>query len=143
LLLADARGLAPLDLFYSAAIPQGQRGRPFWVAQGQVSITERKTFAGNEDRAAQAFWAAPRLFYIPAWEATLEEMLAAGGALLRAPQVMQPGAPAPFLPVVTPPGDVLPLAEFLVVSLEADRRDAMRRLEFSVALQPPQLWIMA
>src|SRR5512146_2859668 len=57
-----------LDVFFSNAVKSGQKGRPFWVAQGQVSLTDRQTYKGDESRAAREFWAAPRLFYVPAWE---------------------------------------------------------------------------
>jgi hypothetical protein len=135
--------LRPLDVFCSASVRHGQRGRPFWVMPGRVSITSRTTYKGDESRAAREFWAAPRLFFVPAWECALEELLSFGAALLKKPEPMAAGSPVPFLPVVTPPEDVQALAEFLVISLEAERRDAMKELKFDVTLDPPQLWVLS
>lgn len=142
LLDAEQGGLTALDVFFSQAVPAGKRGRPFWVARGLVTITGRETYKGNETRAAQAFWESPRLFYIPAWEASLDEVIHLGSQLLRNPVAMQPGSRVPFLPVTTPPGDLRALAEFMIVSMEADRRDALKRIDFTLNLDPAQLWIL-
>jgi hypothetical protein len=131
-----------LDVFFSNAIKPGQKGRPFWVARGQVSLADRQTYQGNESRAAQEFWAAQRLFSVPAWETSLDEIVTTGVYLLRNPQRLSPGGPTPFLPVVTPPGDVRALVEFMIVSIEADRRDALRSITYDLKLEPLQLWIL-
>lgn len=142
LILNEEKGLLAQDIYFSKAIAPGQKGRPFWVARGTVTITTRETYKGNELRAANEFWAAPRLFYVPAWDASLDEVIQMGSLLLRTPERMEPGSPAPFLPVVTSPGDLAALAEFMVVSLEADRRDALKKLDFTVQLEPAQLWVL-
>jgi hypothetical protein len=142
LILDDQRGLRPLEIFFSRALGQGQRGRPFWVAPGRVDITERQTYKGNEKQAAAQFWSAERLFFIPAWEASLDEIISAGVDLLHKAAPMEPGSLAPFLPAVTLPGDLQPLCEFMVASIEADRRDALKRVNFSLKLKPPQLWVL-
>ena len=133
--------LRALDIFFSKAIPQGQRGYPFWVTRGQVTIATRQTYSGDEGKAAREFWAAPRLFYVPAWDLPLEDVVKAGVNLLREPRRMEPGSPTAFRPVVTPPADARPLAEFMIYSIEADRRDAMKLLNFDLKLEPPQLWV--
>ena len=131
-----------LDIFFSNAIQPGMQGRPFWVALGQVTITERQTYKGDEGRAAREFWAAPRLFAVPAWETSLDEIISMGVNLLAHPQRLVPGAPVAFLPVVTPPADVRALADFLVVSIEADRRDALKTIHYDLKLEPLQLWVL-
>jgi hypothetical protein len=132
----------PLDVFFSSAVRLGQKGRPFWVSQGQVTLTDRQTYKGDESRAAREFWAAPRLFCVPAWETSLDETISLGVALLRSPQRLDPGPRAPFLPVVTQPADVRALAEFMIVSIEADRRDALKTVNFDLKLDPLQLWVL-
>lgn len=131
-----------LDVFFSSAVKPGQKGRPFWVARGQVALTARQTYQGDEGRAAREFWAAPRLFYIPAWETTLDEIVSMGVSFIRSPQRLDPGARVPFLPVVTAPGDVRALVEFMIVSIEADRRDALKTVNFDLKLDPLQLWVL-
>lgn len=147
LLLNESAGpgdkpLRPLEVRFSTGVRPGQTGRPFWVAQGQADISRRDTYKGNEQRAASQFWAAPRPVFIPAWECALDEVLALGSALLKNPPALQPGSPCPFLPVVTAPEDIHALAEFLVVALEAERRDALKYLGFTLRLGPPELWIL-
>lgn len=134
--------LRPLDVFFSTKVKPGMKGRPFWVTRGQASIHRRETYKGNESREAGQFWSSPRLFFIPAWECGLEEILSTGAYLLKNPERMEPGGPCRFLPVTSPPEDVQALAEFLVVTLEAERRDAMKEIGFSLKLDPPQLWVL-
>src|SRR5512142_740623 len=68
MMIDSTQGARLLTVFFSNAIPAGKKGRPFWVSRGQVTITSRQTYKGDEGRAAGEFWAEPRLFFIPAWE---------------------------------------------------------------------------
>jgi hypothetical protein len=130
------------EIFYSSAIQPGASGRPFWVSGGQVNITRRDTYKGNETAKAQQFWATPRLFYIPGWAASLDEVINTGVQLLKQPFGMQAGAPTPFKPIVTLPVDLQALAEFMVTSIEAGRSDWVKHVDFTLTLLPPQLWIL-
>jgi len=132
----------PLDFFFSSSIPQGQTGRPFWVCNGRVTITQRMTYKGNESNASQAFWSSPHLFFFPAYAASLDDVVRLGVDLLKNPVSMDPGPIMPFSPVVTPPTDLGSLAEFMVMTIEAGRKDAMKRLEFSIDLAAPELWVL-
>jgi hypothetical protein len=131
-----------LDVFFSDAIKPGQQGRPFWVTRGQVRLAVRETYKGDEGRESRQFWAEPRLFSIPAWDTSLDEIVSMGVYLLRNPQRLAPGGRLLFLPVVMPPGDVRAMVEFIVVSIEADRRDALKTVQFELMLEPLQLWIL-
>jgi hypothetical protein len=132
----------PIDVFFSGEISQGSQGRPFWVTRGTVTLSRRDTYKGDEGKTARAFWSQPRLFYIPAWGEALEELVKTGIRLLDQPARMTSGSRVPFAPVLTSPGEIRALAEFMVVSLEANRRDDMRRIEFDLQLEPAQLWIL-
>lgn len=142
LLIDGQTGASPLDFFFSNRIQPGLTGRPFWVSNGRVVIQHRETYHGDESRASQQFWAAPRFFYIPAWAATLDETISTGVDLLKSPAIMQAGSPAPFLPVVTLPVNIQAVAEFMILSIEAERRDALKRVDFQATLEPPQLWVL-
>jgi hypothetical protein len=143
LLLGSDGALQTLGIFFSPGIKPGAKGRPFWVAPGQVTITERQTYQGNSAREAAEFWGQGRLFFIPAYQIALEDLVAAGMALLKTPvNLTQPASPAAFVPVTTGPEDIRPLAEFIVLAAEADRRDALKTLQFDLKLQSPQLWIL-
>ncbi len=142
MLLSDEQGVTGLDVFFSAGIPAGKTGVPYWVARGAVKPLVRLTYRGNAEKDMYAFWAVPRLFYVPALRLPVEQMVSAGVALLRQPLRMEPGSPTAFAPVVVPPDDVRPTAEFMVMSLEADRKDMLKEFQFEIKLDPPQLWIL-
>ena len=142
LLLDDERGATAMDVFFSSAIAQNGVGRPFWVARGAVTISKRLTYSGDQGKSAQEFWGQPRLFYIPAWQQEVGEIVAAGVALLRKPVGMQAGGRCKIQPVVLSPRNVQPVAEFIVMSIEAERSDAMKEMGFTVKLDPPQLWVL-
>ena len=143
MLLGSDTVVRPLEVLFSPDLRPGVKGRPFWVAQGQVTISDRQTYKGNEARESTAFWSGERLFCIPAYALSLEELIATGMRMLRQnPPQTAPGGGAAFLPVVTPPEDMHPLAEFIVLALEADRRDALKTVKFNLSLQNPRLWIL-
>jgi hypothetical protein len=140
-LLLTPSGLAPIEIHYAAGIAPNAKGRPFWVAQGQAAL-QRQTFHGNQSREADLFWQNPRWFCVPAFNLPLDQLVSLGVQLLRQPPQWQPGSPAPFYPVTVLPDDVRPLAEFIVVGIEAERKDDLRELRISLTMQPPQLWIV-
>lgn len=142
MILNAEKGLTALEIHTAAGIPQNGTGRPFWVASGRVSL-RRATFSGDNTRDMEAFWAQPRQFVIPAYQLGLEEITKMGVDLVRQPPALTPAAsPVPFQPVVLMPGDVRPLAEFVILSIEAERRDALKELAFNLELESPQLWIL-
>jgi hypothetical protein len=134
-------GLAPLTIHYQTGIPSGRAGRPFWVAQGTVSV-QRQTYRGNENRQAQEFWQKAHTFFVPAFACSLDELVSLGMQLLRQPVAMTQGQPAPFLPVKLSSGDVYPMAEFIIMGIEAERRDMVKSVEAQLNLAPPVLWIL-
>jgi hypothetical protein len=142
-LVFDERlGLASLDVFYAAGIPPNTPGKPFWVADGRVAFTRRQTYSGNEDRAVTRFWEGPRRFFVPAFNGSLEALLGLGSKLLENPPTLQPGPTAPFEPVTLALADVKPLAEFIVMALEAGRKDKLKEIQFTLELSNPVLWIL-
>jgi predicted RNA-binding Zn-ribbon protein involved in translation (DUF1610 family) len=154
MLLSDAEGLAPLAIHYAAGIAPNAHGKPVWVAVGQVS-PHRETFSGDDNRAMEEFWAQPRAFYIPAYALPLNELIDGGVRLLRQPLPLQEAAPAgppadsaagrpppnAMLPVTLRPEDIYPLAEYIVLAVEAERRDQLKYLTFALQLGAPELWV--
>lgn len=134
-------GLEKLDINYHAGIAQGASGRPYWVCDGRVEMRKRETYGGTDKNAA-AFWSQPRRFFIPAYTATLEALLAAGLQLLQNPPALQPGPPASFQPVTRAAEEVRSAAEFLVMAVEAGRKDRLKKLDFVLELGPLALWIL-
>lgn len=141
LLLDDAKGVLPLDFHFSSAIAPGAVGRPFWIVEGRAAL-QRSTFQGDSSREMQAFWSNPRQFFVPAFELELEELVRMGALLVRQPLALQAGEQAKFRPVTVLPADIQALAEFILLSIEADRSDALRELKFELQLGAPELWIL-
>jgi hypothetical protein len=141
--LDEAKGLVPLDVRYAAGIPANTRGKPFWVAEGRVKI-QRDTYSSSDKdtRAALQFWGQPRQFFIPAFSAPLETLLGLGMQLLNRPPNLQTGPAADFEPVILYLEDVQAAAEFIVVAVEAGRKDKLKQVEFTLQLSEPVLWIL-
>jgi predicted RNA-binding Zn-ribbon protein involved in translation (DUF1610 family) len=137
----QASGLAALDIYFATGIQSGQRGRPFWVAQGLVSI-QRQTYSGDEGRQAQEFWKTPRTFFVPAFACSLDELIGLGMRLLKQPVTMMHAQPAAFLPVTLLLDDVRPMAEFIIMGIEAERRDMMKSAALQLSLAKPALWVL-
>jgi predicted RNA-binding Zn-ribbon protein involved in translation (DUF1610 family) len=142
LLLDVSKGLVPLEVKYAQGIGSNSPGKPFWVTEGRVAFTNRQTYSGNEDREAHNFWAQPRQFFVPAFNSPLEALLELGSKFLQQPPSLQPGPAARFEPVTLALEDVKPLAEFIVMALEAGRKDKLKEIQFSVELSSPVLWIL-
>jgi hypothetical protein len=141
LLLDEQKGLAPLDVQFMAGISSEAKGKPFWVADGQVAM-QRKTYSGNQGNEAQAFWGQPRRFFIPAFAASLDDRLNLAMSLIARPPALQAGSPTRFEPVIMHIEDVSSAVEFVVMAIEAGRKDKLKELDFSLKLTKPVLWIL-
>jgi hypothetical protein len=143
LALDEEHGLSGIRVSYQKGIPANSVGLPYWVAEGKVRL-DRQTYgsAGSHGRAAEAFWSQPRRFFVPAYSASLENLLSHAKELLLSPPALNPGPAAGFKPVIRPAVDVRPAAEFIVMTIEAKRKDKIKRIEFSLELSEPDLWIL-
>lgn len=135
-------GMAFLEVNYAAGIAPNTLGKPYWVSDGSVTFTRRQTYSGNEDREAHNFWGQPRRFFVPAFNSTLEGLLDLGSRLLIQPPTLQPGPVVRFEPATLALEDVKPLAEFIVMAIEAGRKDKLREIQFSLEMHNPVLWIL-
>ena len=134
-------GLVRIDIHYDSGLRSGQPGRPFWVTQGDVAVS-RQSYRGNETRQAQEFWQKPRTFFVPAFACSLTDMVILGMQFLHKPIVMTEGQPAPFLPVKLSPVDARPMAEFIIMGMEAERKDMLKSVQIELKLTAPVLWIL-
>lgn len=145
LLLDDEKGLVAQAVHYAAGLPQNTPGKPVWVFYGQV-VLQRETFNhlfGDKRDEMVQFWQQPRWFFIPAYDLPLEPLIDTCVNLLRQPIGLQEGAsPAPFLPVTVHPDDLRPLVEYLILAVEAERKDQLKSLNFTLQMSPPELWVM-
>jgi hypothetical protein len=139
--LDEQSGLMSMPVFYQAGIPANQIGKPFWVAEGQVRL-DRTTYSGNSDKEAERFWNQPRRFFVPAYFLPLENLLEIGANLVRRPPKLESGPVARFIPPVLSRFDVPAVAEFIVMAVEADRKDKLKEVRLSLQLAEPALWIL-
>ena len=141
--LDEAHGLEALDVHFSAELPQEGTGKPYWVADGQVTMArETYDYAGEHGKAAEEFWGQSRRFFVPAYQAPLEGLLKdARGMLLNLPD-LEPGPATPFEAVTLFRDDVKSAAEFIVIAIEAGRKDQIKRVDFELELSTPVLWIL-
>jgi hypothetical protein len=95
--LDKTHGLEALDIRYSADIPENKPGKPYWVADGQVSM-ERKTYdyAGEHGIAAEQFWGQARRFFVPAYQAPLASLLKVAKGMLLDPPGLNSGSAVRF-----------------------------------------------
>ena len=149
-MLSDERGLLPEVIHYAAGgsprsagdIPQNTPGKPVWVVTGQV-LLNRQTYSGDNSRDMQQFWAQPRPFFIPAYTLPLEQLMVSCVQMLRQPPALQEStSPAAFYPVTVHAEDLQALAEYLVLDIEAERKDMLKELDFKVQLGTPEMWVV-
>lgn len=139
--LHENKELVTLDIFYSHMLAPNAVGKPYWVANGEVSL-QRETYGSSSYKESEQYWAQPRRFFIPAYRSSLEELLTQAIALLADPPQLQPGAQSRFQPVVLEQSEFLPALEFLVVAVEAARKDRLKKIDLQVKHESPVLWIL-
>jgi hypothetical protein len=142
LLLSEEKGAVPLEICFAAGLDERGGGRPFWVVPGKVEL-QRKIFGGGDPGGqARVFWGAGRTFFVPAYTCTLDELVQIGMQMIGQAPVLQPGPAVPFIPVTMLPEDVQPYAEFIVMGIEAGRKDRLKELQFKLDLGQPVLWVL-
>jgi hypothetical protein len=120
---------------------QSGRGQRALVAV--LVFHRRQSFGGRTD--PDKLWDTPQRFFIPAWELPLKELEDMGAALLKRGLRPAPG-PAPAGGALSAcslfPEDAVQAAEFVVLTIEAERRDKLKRIEFKIEASAPELWLL-
>ena len=144
LLLNEGDGLHRLEINTASGIKPNVKGRPFWVASGSVTL-DRETYGymGKQTGKAQNFWSQPRLFFIPAYSCSIDDLTETGIQMLTKPVELKPGLAADFLPVTLHHEDIRAYAEFIVMGIEAQRKDKVKEVAFTLQLEQPVLWVLA
>lgn len=134
--------LDSIQFHFSASIQPGQRGKPYWVAEGTVQVARRIYGGGDRTKEAQQFWAGTRKFFVPAFACPLDTLVETGTRMLLQPPPLVEGSPAAFEPVTSAMEDMRPLAEFIVMGVEAARKDNLKEVQFQLELGLPELWVL-
>jgi len=137
------KGLTPVQVHYAEGIPPNTRGKPYWVAEGQVTL-QREVYrsSGKSAQDAVQFWSGARRFFIPAYSISQEELLAQTSRFMLQSPALKPGPSAQFEPVTLSMEDIQPVAEFIVLAIEAGRKDMLKNIHFTLDLSLPALWIL-
>ena len=133
--------LVPIDINFHVGILSGAAGKPYWVVNGQARLT-RQTYSGNKQDEALRFWSTPHTFFIPAFPCPLETLIELGPRMLLNPLALQNGPITRYEPITVGQDDLIPLAEFIVMGIEAARQDKLKELSVSLELGSPALWIL-
>jgi hypothetical protein len=143
LLLDENEGLVAQEIHYAPSRSSDQKGKPFWVTRGQVSLERdaHQEWFDRSQKQAGKFWGETKLFVIPAFTLPLEELIDLSIKIFSDPPEFAEGPNMPFIPVTLSPIDISSLVEFIVLAVEAGRKDKVKRLDISVTLEKPTLWI--
>lgn len=118
---------------------------PLWIFNGRVHFRSRQTQERDRrsEQDAQQLWGTPRRLYVPAWQLSLHDACALGGRLVQRQPTYQ-AIPRPEKALLTEatvtPADALKLLEFVVLSVEAKRKDWLKNLSFEIEAGAPALW---
>jgi len=137
-------GLVPLTIHYSNFIEASTGGRPFWVTQGQVSLVRTPHGSPSQKVVEEVdrFWGPGRMFYLPAFDLPLEQVLSQAVQLITSPPELTEGPVVQFMPVTLAPEDLKKIAEVIVMAIEVQRKDQLHELEITLQLVSPDLWIL-
>ncbi len=136
-------GLAAQVVRWMAVPPNAKPDtwRPIWVFAGQVTFTQRE----NWQRAAEpdALWQRPVRFYVPAYTCPLEHLEKLGAELTRNQTIFPTGPALGAIKGVTLlPADAAAAAEFIVLTIEAERKDKIKVVNFTLNFGPADLWMV-
>lgn len=125
----------------------GSRWFPFWVFEGHVHILRRETQGGSRSgrKESEKLWGSSRRLYVPAWELDLHNAQEVGSQLIqKQPDIQFVNHPenAQLISVTVTPTDARKLLEFVILAVEARRRDWLKDLEFDLEINDPELWGM-
>lgn len=144
LLLDEREGLQNLEIHYAAGLSPDEKGKPYWVAKGHVNLEREahREWTGTQHRAADQFWGAIRQFIIPAFSTSLDDLLELSSYMFSNPPDFVDGPAAPFEPVTLSPQDLASVVEYIVMAVEAGRKDDVKSIGVSVELDTPVLWVL-
>ena len=98
--------------------------------------------SGKSAQEAAQFWGGSRRFFIPAYSISQEELLAQTTRFMLQSPGLKPGPAVQFEPVTLSIEDIQPVAEFIVLAIEAGRKDMLKNIHFTLKLSLPSLWIL-
>jgi hypothetical protein len=125
--------------------PAAKKWLPFWVYKAQVKINRREAQGRSDRQSSDVQWALPLRMYVPAWEISMQVAQEVGSRLVKGQPVtrsIERPSHAYMTPVVVTTEDALRLLDFIVLAIEARRRDWLKAIDFDIDAGEPELWVM-
>lgn len=138
--LEEPGALRAVEIRFAAASGASVRWYPFWRLPATVRVVERETYGSGQPPDRR--WETPQEFLLPAFETSAEEAAQWGVRFLQQPIAPAVGPLAPMPAVTVPPEEAQAYAEFVVMRLEADRRDHLKSLRVVFDFGPAELWCL-
>lgn len=125
----------------------GKKWFPFWIFEGRAHILKRETQGGSRSgrKDSEKFWGSNRRLFVPAWDIDMHNAQEIGGRLIqKQPDIHFVNLPenAQLISASVTPKDARKLLEFIILAIEARRRDWLKDLEFKLEINDPELWGM-
>jgi len=147
----DERGVRQVNVPF--ATPRGDIGPqpvawvPFWVFTGTVQITRRQKQGGSSGAAeeARALWSRVEKLYMPGWELPVPAARELGSMLVQTQPAWQPLAEPPGVALqelTVTKEDALKLLEFVAITIEAERQDWLRDIQFTIETSRATVWFV-
>jgi hypothetical protein len=141
-LLLTETELVPLGVNWAAGRGQsGQPGRPVWVFSGTVEIARRESYSGRG--GADELWRNPVRLFVPAYTCPLQELEDVGARLTRQQPALTPGPAGSLAGCTLLPAEARQVAEFIVLTIEAERNDKLKTIDIRLNVGAPELWVMS
>ena len=118
---------------------------PVWVYNGRVNILRRESQGSSKgaDKDAAKLWNAAQKLYAPAWQEPIPQAREIGSwFVVRQPvfEAIEPTESMVMREATITPEDGLKLLDFIVLSLEAERKDWLADLQFEIQTTGRELW---
>ena len=140
-------GVSQTNVQYAQAKENTEAWLPLWVCDARVNITSRQTRKrdGRSEQASHELWGRPRQLCVPAWTLDMQTARQLGTQLIENQpqlQVTEKQKGAIMAEMVVHQEDALKLIEFIVLSIEAERKDWLTDLKFEVETRATNLWVV-
>jgi hypothetical protein len=116
---------------------------PFWLFEGQVHIDKRETQGRARSSEVEHLWGEPRRLFVPAWTVDMHNARDIGSTLAQRQPLFVPGerpSNAHMKTATATAVDALKMLEFIIITIEAQRDDWLRDIEFRLELGSPTLY---
>jgi hypothetical protein len=139
--LDEAAELQPVEIRFARSAGTGEaRWLPFWVLPVRVRVLERVSY--GREQPPDPRWEQPQPFVLPAFDTRPEDAGQWGARFLKEPVTLVDGPVGSLPSVSVTPEEAQALAEFVVLTLEAERRDKIKSLNAVLDFGEAKLWCL-